>query len=211
MRFWAFECSFLINNNFSMAEVFVGASRKELLSAMTRFFRVPRSSVLVADVLGAWLAEDGAASTFFGAKPFVSVAIAKQQLSFDEAVDALVGDLDGAISRVYLAKGKADAVDATEADEDDDDDPEYRPFKFGFDAAGFLATLPQLDGAKLSPEQRVLLVRPLGAPGYSGSDEARYHPNVEVTPGWSDAGVDSEPSRFEPKARFVRDLSVPAV
>jgi hypothetical protein len=211
MRFWAFQCSFLINNNFSMAEVFVGGTRKELLAAMTKFFRAPRSNVLVADVLGAWLVEDGAAASFSSAKPFVSVAIAKQQLSFEQAAEALAGDLDGAISRVYLAKGKADAVDATEEDEEDDDEAELKPFKFVFDAAGFLAQLPEVDGAKLPLEQRVLLVRPLGAPGYSGSDEARYHPNVEVTPGWSDAEKDATPMSFDPKTRFVRDLSVPTI
>ena len=39
MRFWAFQCSFLINNNFSMAEVFVGGTRKELLAAMSDYYQ----------------------------------------------------------------------------------------------------------------------------------------------------------------------------
>ncbi len=54
-------------------------------------------------------------------------------------------------------------------------------------------------------------MRPLGAAGYSESDDAHYHPNVEVAPGWSDAEVDGVPSRFDPKGRFVRDRSVPSV
>lgn len=212
MRFWAFECNFVINNNLLMAEVFVGATRKELLAAMQAFFRVPRARVLLADVLGAWLVDDGTATTFHSAQPFVAVAIAKRQLPFAEAAKLLVGELDGAISREFLAKGKANASDAKESDEDDDDDPELKPFKLELDAKGFLASLPELDGEPLTPGQPVTLVRPVGAPGYSASDDpAYYHPNVQLALGWSDAEVDAKPSRFDPKSRFRRDLEVPTV
>jgi len=211
MKFWAFECSFVINNNFLMAEVFVGATRKELLAAMNTFFRVPRAKILVADVLGAWLVDDGVVTTFYGAKPFVSVAIAKQELPFENAVDLLVGELDGAIPRAFLAKGRANASDAKESDEEDDEEAELKPFKFLFDAKVFLAQLPAIDGEPLVANERVMLMRPVGVAGYSGTDDAYYHPNVELTPGWSDAEVDSKPNRFDPKSRFRRSLEVPTV
>lgn len=210
MRFWAFQCSFVVNNNLLMNEVFVGATRKEVVAAMTAFFRVPRAAILVADVLGAWLVDDGVPTGFRAAKPFVRVAIAKQEMTFDDAGDALVGDLDGAVSRTYLARGKANASDAKESDEDDDEDPELKPFKLLFDAAGFLASLPAVDGEQLAPGTRLTLVRPLGVEGYSGSDDAYFHPNVELSPGWSDA--EGEVARpFDAKSRFRRDLAVPCV
>lgn len=212
MRFWAFECSFLINNNFQMAEVFVGARRKELLAAMERFFRAPRSKVVVAGDLGAWFVDDGKVTRFHDAKPFVTVEIAKQTLSFQEAAEALAGDLDGAISRVFLAKGKATAIDANERDEEDDDDPELKPFKLRFDGEGFLATLPDLDAEPLAPDARVVLVRPVGIDGYGEGDDPEYHhPSVELAPGWSDAELDASPRGFDPKQRFKRDLAVPMV
>jgi len=189
--------------------VFVGATRKELLAAMNTFFRVPRAKILVADVLGAWLVDDGVVTTFYGAKPFVSVAIAKQELPFENAVDLLVGELDGAIPRAFLAKGKANASDAEESDEEDDEEPELKPFKFQFDAKGFLAELPPIDGERMS-DQCVMLVRPVGVEGHiARDDEEYYHPNVELTPGWSDAELDSKPNRFDPKSRFRRNLEVP--
>jgi len=190
--------------------VFVGATRKELLAAMNTFFRVPRAKILVADVLGAWLVDDGVATTFYGAKPFVAVAIAKQELPFEKAADLLVGELDGAIPRAFLAKGKANASDAKETDEEDDEEAELKPFKFQFDAKAFLAQLPAIDGEPMS-DQRVMLVRPVGVEGHIACDDAYYHPNVEVSPGWSDAEVDSKPNRFDPKSRFRRSLEVPTM
>lgn len=212
--FWAFECQFVINNNLLMAEVFVGATRKELISAMTAFFRVPRAKVLLADVLGAWYVGDGAPAAFHDATPFLRIAIAKQDLPFDdESRGRIVGDLEGGgLSRVYLSRGRAMAEDAKESDEEDDEDPELKPFELRFDAEGFLASLPAIDGDKLPKGGTVKVVRPTGAPGYPPSeDDGYYHADVELGPGWWDATPGSRPSPFTPRSRFVRDREVPMV
>jgi len=61
-----------------------------------------------------------------------------------------LGELDGAIPRAFLAKGKANASDAKESDEEDDEEAELKPFKFQFDAKGFLTKLPAIDGEPLA-------------------------------------------------------------
>ncbi len=212
--FWVFECTFVVNNNLLMGEVFVGATRKELLAAMNRFFDKPRANVLLAEVLGAYLVEGGKVEAFFDAMPFVKVEIAKDTLSFDrESLAPVVGDLEGGgIARIYLAKGRAIAADAEEEDEEDDEDPILKPFSFLFDAEGFLASLPDRDGDPIPAKAELELVRPIGASGFPEHFDADlYGKPVKVGSGWWDAEPSSKPKRFDPKERFVKTREVPMI
>lgn len=74
MSSWAFECGFALNNDFVMGEVFVGATRTELVDAMAAFFGAPRSAILAAETRGAWLVEDGEVRAFYAVAPFVRVS-----------------------------------------------------------------------------------------------------------------------------------------
>ena len=210
--FWVFECTFVANNNMLMGEVFIGATRAEMVEAMKRFFGGSRATVMLAEVLGAYFIAEGKVQGYFNAMPFVKVEIAKETLGFGgEALASVVGDLEGGgIARKYLAKGRSIAVDATEEDEEDDEDPVLKPFSFVFDAAGFLASLFEREGA-LASGAEVELVRPIGLAGFPETCDANLYGEapVKIGPGWWDAEPGSQPKRFDPKKRFVKDREVP--
>lgn len=221
-RFWTFECMFLVNNNLLAGEVLVTATRQDLVAGMQRFFAAPRARVLLAEVLGAWFTDDHTSRDFHSAAPFVTIAIAGERLAFTaETQQLLLGDLlGGGLSRRYLSAGRALADDADPDDDDDDADLELVPFTFEFDAAGFLASLPEIDGDL--PTTAVRLVRPIGRPGYPPSIDPEVYGDddtdrpasppqalVVVEPGWSDAEPQGKPSRFDPRRRFVADLEFP--
>jgi hypothetical protein len=65
--FWVFECTFVVNNNLLMGEVFAGATRAEMIAAMKRFFAASRAHVVLAEVLGAYYVEAGKAEAFHDA------------------------------------------------------------------------------------------------------------------------------------------------
>jgi hypothetical protein len=225
-RFWAFEHMFAVNNNLLTAEVYVGQTRQELVKAMQSFFSQPRAHVLLAEVLGAWFADGDEIERFYDAKPFVRIAIAGEDLAFTaETQRRLLGDLEGGgLSRRYLASGRGIAEDAGPEDADDDGDAELAPFELRFDAAGFLASLPSVDGDQLGWDAMVRLVRPVGVPGFPTSiDEMVYgdesemgddddivpQAKVEVGAGWSDANPGAKPYPFDPQQRFVASFELP--
>lgn len=226
-RFWAFESMFVANNNLLMGEVYVAATRAELLAAMRAFFAKPRARVLAAEVLGAWFDDAGAVARFHDAKPFVTITIAGETLPFNEETQRkLLGDLEGGgVSRRYLSQGRAIAEDATEEDEEDDADAMLVPFEWRFDAEAFLASLPALEGDSLDLESRVALKRPLGVPGFPDVDPMVYgdedamdddddevpQATVELGPGWSDAEPGGRPYPFDPRSRFVSNFELPLV
>ncbi len=226
-RFWAFECMFVANNNLLMGEVYVAATRDELLKAMRSFFDKPRARVLAAEVLGAWFDDAGAVARFHDAKPFVTIVIGGETLPFNEDTQRkLLGDLEGGgLSRKYLSQGRAIAEDATDEDEDDDADAMLVPFQWRFDAEAFLASLPAVEGDALSFASRVVLRRPLGAPGFpdvdpmvygdedamDDEDESVPQATVELGPGWSDAEPGSTPYPFDPRSRFAENFELPLV
>jgi hypothetical protein len=212
--FWVFECTFVVNNNLLMGEVFAAASRAEMIAAMKRFFAAPRAPVMLAEVLGAYFVEGGKIDAFHDAQPFVAVEIAGQTLDFDgESLAPVIGDLEGGgVSRVYLSQGRGLAEDAEPEDEGDDDEMVLSPFRFAFDAEGFLGSLPERDGNALAADAVLELVRPIGAEGIPDHyDGDLYGPPVKIGPGWWEAEPSSTPKRFEPRARFVEDLRVPVV
>ncbi len=219
---------FAVNNNLLMAEVYVAETRSELVQAMQCFFAQPRARVLLAEVLGAWFADGEKIDRFYDAKPFVRLAIAGEELAFTSATQRLLlGDLEGGgLSRRYLASGRAIAEDAQPEDADDDADAELSPFELRFDAAGFLESLPPVDGDPLGWDALVRLVRPLGAPGFPASvdamvygDESEMNDDDEVVPqakievgaGWSDAEPGAEAYPFDPRERFVPSFELPLV
>lgn len=226
-RFWAFESMFVANNNLLMGEVYVAATREELMKAMRSFFDKPRARVLVAEVLGAWFDDAGAVARFHDAKPFVTITIGGETLPFTEATQRkLLGDLQGGgLSRRYLSQGRAIAEDATDEDEEDDADAMLAPFEWHFDAEAFLASLPAVEGDALSLESRVVFKRPLGAPGFPNVDPMVYgdedamddddesvpQATVLVGPGWSDAEPGSTPVPFDPRSRFTESFGLPLV